>query len=60
MVEVKIIGTNEEYHIDDANSIYHDEKTGLSLIPYNGKLISAPTSRLLVIADIKNKESSND
>ena len=63
MTQVKIIGTNEEFIIDNGNDIYHDKDTGLSLLVCDGKLISAPTSRLLVSSDIKpdtKKDEGNE
>lgn len=54
MTKVIIIGTSTEFILDSPNEIYHDKESGLSALVSNGKLINAPTDRLLVIADIKN------
>ena len=47
MTKVIIIGTSTEFILDSPN------ESGLSALVSNVKLITAPTDRLLVIADIK-------
>lgn len=56
MTRINVIGTDKEYIIDDVNAIYQDEKSGFSLFVYDGKIINAPTNRLLVETDIKSNE----
>ena len=58
MTKVKIIGTDTEFIIESPNEIYHDPTTGLSALVCDGKLINAPTSRLLVVCDIKKDTAS--
>lgn len=56
MTKINVIGTDREYIIDDVNEVYQDEKSGFSLFVYDGKIINAPTSRLLIESDIKSNE----
>ena len=56
MTKINVIGTDKEYIIDDVNEVYQDEKSGFSLFVYDGKIINAPTNRLLIESDIKSNE----
>ncbi|MCI5796069.1 MAG: hypothetical protein MR019_04290 [Ruminococcus sp.] len=56
MTRINVIGTDKEYIIDDVNEVYQDEKSGFSLFVYDGKIINAPTNRLLIETDIKSNE----
>ena len=59
MTKVLILGSKEEYFIDNPNEILLDEKeTGLCAFVSNGKLINAPINRLLVVCDIKKDSNS--